>query len=135
MKNQLRLILLNGRNLGRINDVAFFGNSLLVGTEKGLFSLDKANHEASVINRNIFIEEIRALNKKYSPAESVTFDHDVGQISFTVKVINYRDHNDLEYQYRIDQGTWNSSSSNQIVFSDLNPGIHQIQFRSRTKKH
>lgn len=125
--------LLSGLNIGRINDVSIFDSTIFIGTENGLYTLDQNIQNQTQDSEKPFIEEIRTTTGVYLPDSSVVFNHDVGQVSFTIKVIDYLNHNDLQYQYRVDAGDWFSSSLNQIVFSDLKPGTHLMQFRSKTR--
>lgn len=132
------LSAIDGLASGRINDLEFFNDSIYVGQDNGLFAF---SHEESFQESSdfpVYLDKVLIGDSSYTFQEGISFLYNELPIQFICKAINYKNVGNLDYQFRLLAGAeegvvWNSTSTNQILFSGLQPGEYTFQFRAKSR--
>jgi len=116
------------RNIGynnKITDLEVVGDSLFLGTNKGLLKMHK-----SILNKH-YISNPRLKIKKVIINDSITLNqsnvelqHNQNRITFNIEGVSFKD--DLTYKYRLLglNDKWYYSKNREITFTSLPPGSY-----------
>ncbi|TVZ24092.1 hypothetical protein JM84_3051 [Dokdonia sp. Hel_I_63] len=116
-----------------IQNASISGDTLLVGTNSGYYSIDLNSFAP---NKNIEPLEIKSLEINFAPLESLPSDsvleltHDQNNLSVQFSVPHHPYPNKLEYSYKIDNDAkWTSLRTPKVFLPFVPSGTHSIYIK------
>jgi len=109
----------------QINDVDIYRDSFYFATNRGLLSasvkdLPKHNNTGDL-----------AL-VSHSESRAYEYDYSDNAVTFRYQTIDLNNHDLISFQYKLipSQGDYNSTKSEELIFTDLDPGTYRFQVRT-----
>ena len=104
-------------------------NVIYIGTDNGLSELNKKDlyENYSYNNVNIscsFEDSIQVMNNDKLKSNQ-------SNLNFYFSLPFYSGNNALQYEYKLDDGTWNISPSPSVFLSDISTGSHKLYVRAK----
>ncbi|MEP1095639.1 MAG: histidine kinase [Cyclobacteriaceae bacterium] len=127
----------DGLSSYQINGLEQFNDTIFVAQNDGLSFFPASETFQEPNDFPVIIEEVKIGNRSIQNNE-MDFSHNPSVINITFKAIQFQNHDNLSYQYRlIDNDNleflWTDSKSNSVAYSHVQPGNYVFQVRSKTK--
>ena len=113
-----------------INDLLVVRDTVWSATNKGI-SIFPTSYSQNVIDSKINIIEAKTSLGKLNIYDKILLKPNQNNISITFSNLNFRYDNLDQYEYRLlpNIDNWSKSTSNTVVFSELNPGSYMFEVR------
>jgi len=124
-----------------ISEIAVFKNELILGTNKGLFTLQKEKAFKDANLSDFYFTRISVEDKEVSIKNDYRLSSSVNKIEFEFHTNGFLAQEDISYQYRLlgSSKEWSTvpKNANQVIFSSLSAGKYTFQIKktSLTSKH
>lgn len=121
----------NGLLQGEVLDAEKDGENIYVITSAG-FSIVPFTMQALVTEEpNFYITGIYNYKDEIlnSPIITVPDKNNILKVKYTAITFNRND--EVQYQYKFDNGNWNTTHLTELIFPDLSPGNHTLLLKAR----
>ena len=104
-------------------------NKIYIGTDNGLSEIDKNNLIENASFSNVYIncnydDTLNVLNES-------KLKSDQNNLNFYFSLPYYQGNGGLQYEYKLDDGMWNTSTTPTIFLSDISTGAHKLYARAK----
>ncbi|HMT27938.1 MAG TPA: two-component regulator propeller domain-containing protein [Bacteroidia bacterium] len=122
----------NGLLSEDVRDVFYEKGNVFAATSQGLFIMDESLFYQSATPPPVYFRFIKTDNREYTGLKNITLSHNEGPLQIGIGAINFLNPNAILYQYRTDATeAWINTRNDEIVLSNLPPGIYNIQVRAK----
>ena len=82
---------------------------------------------------NVIFDEFKVDGKVYKDINGQVFKYDENTINISVFISNYKNVKNIQYMYKLEgvNDSWDISKSNNINYSDLDPGNYTLKIKAR----
>ncbi|WP_411894685.1 histidine kinase [Winogradskyella sp. A2] len=115
----------------KINDIAINDSLIYLATDKGLLSFDWSTIKANNAVPSIVIQNVLINNTK--PTDLFNLKSSENDLSIGFTGISFSDYSKLNYQYRINDGPWNTTNNRNLEIKNLSSGSQTIEIRAKGK--
>jgi len=112
------------------------GNTLFLGTEKGLYVLQNG-WKYSSINHGLKIKSVFANSKPIPLSKSIELDYNQNNIRIKIENLDYKNNPrtyKLEYRINNEKNNTYVNQENEILFTDIAPGAYEISLWNNDTK-
>ena len=83
---------------------------------------------------NVIFDEFKVDGKVYKDINGQVFKYDENTINISVFISNYKNVKNIQYMYKLEgvNDSWDISKSNNINYSDLDPGNYTLKIKARS---
>ncbi|MCA0153578.1 sensor histidine kinase [Winogradskyella vincentii] len=113
----------------KINDIAINDSLIYLATDKGLLSFDWSTIKANNAVPSIVIQNVLINNTK--PNNLFDLKSSENNLSIVFTGISFSDFSKLIYQYRINDGPWNTTNNRNLEIKNLSSGSQTIEIRAQ----
>lgn len=129
--------ILDGFQGNEFNGRAYYKNKsgeLFFGGINGLNIFKPENINRSNYAPKVIFDEFKVDGKVYKDINGQTFKYYENNIKVSVFSSNYKNVNNIQYMYKIEgiNEDWDISKSNNINYSDLDPGTYTLKVKARS---
>jgi sensor histidine kinase YesM len=104
-------------------------NNIYIGTDNGLSEVKISNLKHDETNNNVYIgcniSDTLIVNDKDK------LNSDQNNLNFYFSTPFYQENNKLQYEYKLDNGNWNTMLTPSLYLSDLSSGKHVLYARAK----
>ncbi len=122
----------NGLQSEDVRDLFYENGNVFAATSQGLFIMDESLFYQSANPPPVYLRFIKTDNRDYTGLKNITLSHNEGPLQIGIGAINFLNPNAIMYQYRTGASeAWITTRNDEIVLSNLSPGIYNIQVRAK----
>lgn len=125
--------VLNGLASNDVRDVAVLQGMLYVVTSKGLSVINRISLYDAQSPPPLYINSVRDSRDRMLPDSSIVISYRNNFLKVKFKAITFSNPSGLSYQYTLDakNENWNTTFSDEVVFSDMTPGNYTFSLRAK----
>ncbi|WP_162903401.1 ligand-binding sensor domain-containing protein [Taibaiella koreensis] len=105
--------------------------SFCFSSMKGWVFFNPDSIKGMIPDKEMIIDKIEAGNNEIPSTDSLVLQHAFDPVTITVATAYFGNPDNLQYEYRFDNGKWLSMKSNQVAFNALSSGNHILAIRKR----
>lgn len=129
--------VIDGFQGNEFNGRAYYRNDegeLFFGGINGLNIFKPINTKSKIYTSKVVFDDFKVNGKVYKDINNLTFKHDENTININVFVPNYKNISNIQYMYKLEgrSDNWDTSRSNNINYTDLDPGKYTLKIMART---
>ena len=123
----------DGLKTSKVSDIAIFKTKVVLGTNNGLFEINKSKAFKPVKLSDFFFTKTFIEDKEVSIKNSYNLSSDVNKVQFQFHTNGYLSEENINYRYRLlgSSNKWMNvpDKSNQITFNSLSAGSYIFQLK------
>ncbi len=121
----------DGLSDGQVNDIAFFGNSVYVATTSGINQFN-CNETPVIKNIPTYITGLFVNGKSVDVNGLIELNPTENNLEIEFSGVELSGYNPV-FQFKINEGNWQSISGNSLILSALKPGNYSFNIRALKK--
>jgi len=122
----------HGLSSNDVRDVLDDGKKVYVATGEGLCIMSDLNKAPEPVNPPlVYFTSVKHNQTPIKYDSSVGLSYHENQLSVSFIAITYQIPDQVEYEYTINNGTWNETHNNSIELSNLSPGSYTFFLRAK----
>ena len=121
----------DGLSEGQVNDIAFFGDSVYVATTSGISQFNW-NETPAIENIPTYITGLFVNGKAVDVSDSIELNPTENNLEIEFSGIELSGYYPV-FQFKINEGNWQSITGNSLILSSLKPGNYIISIRALKK--
>ncbi len=119
----------SGLPSNQVTSLVSTGDSLIVGTSKGLCIIKQENKQAPILRP--IIEKATINNKRSDLNQTNRFKHQQNNISFQFKALDFEQLGKIKYRYRLNENVWSETRNTSSTFSALPPSNYLFEVQAQ----